>query len=78
VDNVGIDVRVDDGTAEVVGTRNIVVNRVTLGLGVLHGVRSRTLFGKVNDRIGLLLLNQLDEKIVLLRHVQVHKLNLLS
>ena len=71
VDNVGIDVSVDDSAAKVVGSSNIVVDSVSLGLGILLRVRSSTLFGKVNNGIRLFLLDQLDEEVVLLGYINV-------
>ena len=71
VDNVGVDISVNDGAAQVIGSSNIVVDRVSLGLGILLGVRGRTLFGKVDNRIRFFFLDQLDEKVVLFGDINV-------
>ena len=45
--NVHVQVRVHDRATKVIGTRNVVVNGVALGLGVLHriwGLWSASLF----------------------------------
>jgi hypothetical protein len=78
VDNVGIDVGVDDGAAKVIGSSNIVVDGVSLCLGILLGVRGCTLFRKVDNRIRLLVLDQLHEKVVVFGYVEVVERNFLS
>jgi hypothetical protein len=75
---VNIKFAVNDGTAQVVGTTNVVVNGVTLALGVLHGIRSCTLFGEVDNGIRLFVYDELDQQIVLFGDIQVHELDLLS
>jgi hypothetical protein len=71
VDNVGVDISVDDGATQVIGSSNIVVDRVSLGLGILLGIRGRTLFGEVDNRIRFFFLDQLDEKVVLFGDINV-------
>lgn len=78
MDNVGINLGINYSTAQVIGSRNVVVNGVTLAFGVFHGVRSSTLFGEVNDGIGLLVFDELDEKIVFFGNVEVDKFDILS
>ena len=78
VDNVGVDVGIHDGAAKVVGAGDIVVDGVTLGLGRLHGVRGGALLGKVDDGIGLLVLDELDEEVVVLGNVDVDELHVLA
>ncbi len=78
VHNVGIDFSVDDGTAKVVGSSNIVVDGVSLGLGILLGVRGSTLFGEVDNGIRLFFLDQLDEKVVVFGDIKVVERNGLS
>ena len=60
MDNVSIYVSVDDSAAEVVRSSNIIVDSVPLSFRIFLGVRSRTLLGKVNNRIGLFVFYQLD------------------
>ncbi len=78
VDDVGINVGVDDSAAKVVGSSNIVVDSVSLALGILLGVRGGTLFGKVDNRIRLFFLDQLDEEVVVLGNIKVVERNGLS
>ena len=78
MDNVNIEFRVNDSTAEVVAACHIVFDSVTLGFGGLHRVGSSTLFGKVNDRIGLFRLDQVDQQIIVLGNIEVVKLDILA
>ena len=78
MDNVSINFGINYSTAQVVGSRNVVVNGVTLAFGVFHGVGSRTLFGEVDNGVGLLFFDKLDEKIVFLGNVKVDKFDILS
>mmetsp|Transcript_24991 Transcript_24991/g.38333 ORF Transcript_24991/g.38333 Transcript_24991/m.38333 type:complete len:207 (-) Transcript_24991:472-1092(-) len=78
MDNVSINFGINYSTAQVVGSRNVVVDGVTLAFGVFHGVGSGTLFGEVNDGVGLLFFDELDEKIVFLGNVKVDKFDILS
>ena len=78
MDNVGIDIGVNDSAAKVVGSADIVVNGVTLGFGVFHGVGSGTLFGKVHDGVGLFVLDELDEEVVLFGDIEVDEFNVFS
>jgi hypothetical protein len=76
--NVSIDFGINDGAAQVVGTTHIVVDRVTLGLGALHTVRSSALLGKVDNRIGFVVLDELDQEIVFFGHINVEELDFLA
>jgi hypothetical protein len=78
MDNVCIDFGINNSTAQVVRSRNVIVHGVTLAFGVFHGVWCRTLFGKVNNGIGLFILDKLNEKIVFLGNVKVNKFDILS
>jgi hypothetical protein len=78
MDNVSINFGINYSTAQVVGSRNVVVDGVTLAFGVFHGVGSSTLFGEVDDGVGLLFFDELDEKIVFLGNVKVDKFDILS
>ena len=78
VNNVGIDISVNDSAAKVVGSSDVVVDGVSLGLGILLGVRGGTLFGKVNNGVGLFVLDQLNKKIVVLGNIKVVEWNILS
>mmetsp|Transcript_27986 Transcript_27986/g.39420 ORF Transcript_27986/g.39420 Transcript_27986/m.39420 type:complete len:328 (+) Transcript_27986:705-1688(+) len=78
MDNVSIDVGIHDSTAKVVGSTNIVVNSVTLGLGVLHGIGGGTLFSKVNNSVGLFVLNEVYKQIVFLGNIDVNKFDIFS
>mmetsp|Transcript_26496 Transcript_26496/g.56778 ORF Transcript_26496/g.56778 Transcript_26496/m.56778 type:complete len:324 (-) Transcript_26496:53-1024(-) len=78
VNNVGIDIGVDDGAAQVVGSTDVVVNGESLGLGILLGVRGRALFGEVNNRVGLFVLDQLNKKVVFFGDIDVVEGNILS
>ena len=73
-----IEFTVNNGAAEVVGSPHIVVDSVALGLGILHGIRRSTLFGKMNDRIWLFFFDQLDQLVVVFGHIEVDKLDLLA
>ena len=76
--NVSIDVSIDDSTAQVVGSGNVVVNSVSLPLRVFHRIGSSSLFGKVNNGIGLFLFDELHQQVVILGDIHVQKFNLLS
>lgn len=78
MDNVNIEFRVNDSTAEVVAPAHVVVDCVTLGFGGLHRVGSSTLFGKVNNRVWLFRLDQVDQQIVVLGNIEVDKLDILA
>mmetsp|Transcript_5889 Transcript_5889/g.13971 ORF Transcript_5889/g.13971 Transcript_5889/m.13971 type:complete len:465 (-) Transcript_5889:88-1482(-) len=78
VNNVGIQVGINNGTAQVVGSRNVVVDGVSLSLGVLHGVRGSTLFSKVNNGIWLFFLDKLDQQVVILGNIHVDELHFLA
>jgi hypothetical protein len=78
MDNMSINFGINDGTAKVIGSSNVVVDSVSLGLGVLHGVWSSTLFRKMHNRIGLFVLDQLNKKIVIFGYIQVDKLDFFS
>ena len=78
MDNVSIDVGIHDGTAKVVGARDIVVDSVALGLGVLHRVGGGALLGEVDDGVGLLVLDELNEEVVILGNIEVDELHLFA
>mmetsp|Transcript_25953 Transcript_25953/g.54135 ORF Transcript_25953/g.54135 Transcript_25953/m.54135 type:complete len:235 (+) Transcript_25953:950-1654(+) len=78
MDNVGIDFGVNDSAAKIVGTPDVVVDRVTLGLGILHGVRGGTLFSKVDNGIRLFFLDKLDQQIIFLGHIQIDEFHFFS
>jgi hypothetical protein len=77
MDNVSIHFRVQDGTAQVVGSSNVVINGVSLRLGGLHGVWGSPLLGKVDNRVGLLGLDELDEQIIVLGNIEIDEFNVL-
>mmetsp|Transcript_3390 Transcript_3390/g.7479 ORF Transcript_3390/g.7479 Transcript_3390/m.7479 type:complete len:234 (+) Transcript_3390:720-1421(+) len=76
VDNVSINFGVNNGTAQVVRSRDIVVHGVTLGFGCFHGVGSSTLFGKVDNGVWFFLLDELHKEVVLLGNINVDKFNI--
>ena len=76
--DMNVQVRVHYGAAKVVGTANVVVNGVALGLGVLHRVRGRTLFGEMNDSVRLFSFDEINEQVIFFGNVEVDELDLLS
>mmetsp|Transcript_34295 Transcript_34295/g.79279 ORF Transcript_34295/g.79279 Transcript_34295/m.79279 type:complete len:301 (-) Transcript_34295:110-1012(-) len=78
VDDMSVDLRVDDGTAQVVVAGHVVFDSVPLLLGSLHGIRSGALFRKVHDRIGLFVLDELHKQVIILGHVQIDELHVLA
>lgn len=78
VNDVDVQVSINNGTAQVVGSRNVVVDGVSLSLGVLHGVRGSTLFGKMNNGVWLFFLDKLDQQIIVLGNIQVDELDVLA
>ena len=77
MNDVGIDLGVDDGAAQVIRSRDVVVDGVPLGLGILHGVGSRALLGEVYDGVGLLVLDKLDEEVVVLGNIEIDEFHIL-
>ena len=73
-----IPLRVNNSAAEVVGTRDVVVDSVALALRGLHGVRSGALLGEVDDGVRFLVLEELNELSVVLGDVEVDKFNFLT
>jgi len=78
MNNMCIDLSIHYCATKVVGSGNVVVNGVTLSFGVLHRVRGSTLLSEVNNRIGFLLLDELNKEIVLLCNINIPELDFLS
>mmetsp|Transcript_45916 Transcript_45916/g.70250 ORF Transcript_45916/g.70250 Transcript_45916/m.70250 type:complete len:241 (+) Transcript_45916:704-1426(+) len=76
--NVNIKFTVKYSTAQIVGTTNVVIDGVSLALGVFHGIGSSALFGEVDDRVRLFFLQELNQQIVILGNVKVDKLDVFS
>jgi len=78
MNDVSVYVSIKDSAAEVVRSAYVVVDSITLGLGILHGVWGCALLGEMDDRVGLLLLDEFDKQVVLLSNVEVHELDILA
>ena len=76
--DMNVQVRVHDRATKVIGTANIVVNGVALGLGVLHRIRGRTLFCEVNDSVRLFCLDEVNKQVIFFGNVEVDELDLFS
>ena len=61
---------VNDSTQDVVGSVDVVVDRVTFVVGRLHAVRGSTLLCQVDDGIWSLIDEQLNQTIIVLCHIQ--------
>lgn len=68
---VNVEAALDDSAKNVVSTADIVVDRITLSFGRAHGVRGCALLSELNDRVGLLVLDQLQEHVVFLADINV-------
>lgn len=75
VRHVNVFTGLDDGSQQVVGGVDVVVHCVALGAGALHGVRRSALFGEVHHGVGTLGGEELEESVVVLRHVEVTELD---
>jgi hypothetical protein len=73
-----IDLSINYCATKVVGSGNVVVNGVTLSFGVLHRVRGSALLSEVNNRIGFLILDELNKEIILLCNINILELDFLS
>ena len=78
MNNVGVDIGINNGAAKVVRSANVVVDSVSLGLRILLGVRGSSLFGEVDNRIRLFILDQLHKKVVVLGNIKVVERNVLA
>mmetsp|Transcript_22683 Transcript_22683/g.37530 ORF Transcript_22683/g.37530 Transcript_22683/m.37530 type:complete len:219 (+) Transcript_22683:521-1177(+) len=78
MNNVNIHISVNDSAAKVVGTTNVVVDCVTLRLGGLHRVWGSALLGKVDNRVGFLVLDQLHQQVIILGDIEVNEFHILS
>ena len=63
MNNMCIDLSINYCATKVVGSGNVVVNGVTLSFGVLHRVRGSALLSEVNNRIGFLILDELNKDV---------------
>ena len=61
VDDVGVEPGLDDRRQQVVRGVDVVVDRVALVPRALHRVRRRALLGEVHDRVGLVLVEQVEQ-----------------
>ena len=75
---VDVELTLDDGAERVVRRAHVVLYRVPLRRAVLHRVRRRALLCEVHHRVGLLILDELQEAVVLLRQVHVHVAQVLA
>mmetsp|Transcript_20282 Transcript_20282/g.43749 ORF Transcript_20282/g.43749 Transcript_20282/m.43749 type:complete len:216 (-) Transcript_20282:145-792(-) len=78
MDNMSIHLRVNNGTAQVVGSSHVVIDCVSFGFGSFHGIGSGALFGEVYDGVGFFLLDELDEEVVFFGHVEVDEFHFFS
>ncbi|MPM27837.1 hypothetical protein SDC9_74351 [bioreactor metagenome] len=78
VDDVDVQPGLHHRGEQVVGGVHVVVDRVALVPGVLHGVRGGTLLGEVHHRVGPLELEQGQQAVVVLGQVDVAEPDLLA
>jgi hypothetical protein len=71
VDDVRVQLRLDERGQQVVRRVDVVVDRVALVARGLHGVRRGALLGEVHHRVGLEVLEHLQERVVVLRDVEL-------
>lgn len=78
MNNVNIQISVNNSAAQIVGATNVIVDCVTFRLGGLHRVRGSTLLSKVDDSVGLLILDQLNQQVIVLGNIEVDETDILS
>ena len=62
-----------DGGQQVVGAVDVVVDGVALGGAAFHRIGRGPLFGEMNNRVRLLLQQQIEHALVLVGDVHVHE-----
>ena len=67
----GIEPRIDDCSAQVVGGAGVVLDRVALVPRRLHGIRRCALFREVHDRVRTEPLQQIEKQLVVLGNVDI-------